>query len=240
MRRWLRRVGVWAAAACWLLCSGGGAREAGGAAAMAADPPLAALTFDDGPRKDATGRLLEGLALREVPATFFLVGCRVAGNEELLRTMAAGGHQIGIHTYDHTKLAGLDRARVAQQLDRSRAELTRVLGPGDYWLRPPYGLMDRAQAAWAGSPLILWSVDPEDWRDHDAARIAAAVLDRVQDGDIILLHDIYQNSVDAALAIADGLLARGYCLVTVEQLFALRGVEPENGVRYCKLPLPAG
>ena len=91
MQRWLRRAEVWALAACWLLCSGGGAREAGGAARLEAEPPLAALTFDDGPRQDATGRLLEGLSLREVPATFFLVGSRVAGNEELLRTMAAGG-----------------------------------------------------------------------------------------------------------------------------------------------------
>ena len=65
------------------------------------DPPLVALTFDDGPRSSTTGPLLDGLALREAPATFFLVGEMIPGNEDLVRRMAAEGHQIGIHTYDH-------------------------------------------------------------------------------------------------------------------------------------------
>lgn len=72
-------------------------------------PPLVALTFDDGPRSSTTGPLLDGLALREAPATFFLVGSRIPGNEELVRRMAAEGHQIGIHTYDHVELKGLSR-----------------------------------------------------------------------------------------------------------------------------------
>ena len=202
----------------------------------AEDPPLVALTFDDGPRNLTTGPLLEGLALREVPATFFLVGYRIEGSEDLIREMAAAGHQIGVHTFDHTTVAGLSRRDFDLQVGKTRAVLTQLLGPGDYWLRPPYGIVDDAARAWADSPLILWSVDPEDWKDSDTDRIVASVLEHVEDGDIILMHDIYYSSVEAALRIVDALLGEGYCFVTVEQLMALRGVEPESGCIYTALP----
>lgn len=200
------------------------------------EPPLAAITFDDGPRNTTTGRLLEGLSIREVPATFFLVGERIAGSEELIREMAAGGHQIGVHTYDHVKVAGLSRREFELQLSRTRAQLTEILGEGDYWLRPPYGIVDSTIERWADGPLILWSVDPEDWKDSDTDRIVAEVLDHVEDGDIILMHDIYDSSVDAALRIVDALRERGYCFVTVRQLLALRGEEPCAGKKYTRLP----
>ena len=102
--------------------------------------PLVALTFDDGPRPDTTGALLDGLALREVPATFFLVGERIEGSEELLLRMKQEGHQIGIHTYDHVLITQLTREEFNDQMDRTRQLLTELLGPGEYWLRPPYGL----------------------------------------------------------------------------------------------------
>jgi peptidoglycan/xylan/chitin deacetylase (PgdA/CDA1 family) len=198
--------------------------------------PLVALTFDDGPRDITTGRLLEGLALREVPATFFLVGSRIEGNEELLREMKAAGHQIGVHTYDHVMVTDLSRKDFDLQVGKTRALLAGTLGAGDYWLRPPYGIVDNSVKRWADGPLILWSVDPEDWKDKDTGRIVAAVTEHVKDGDIILMHDIYQSSVDAALDVVDILLDRGYCFTTVEQLMELRGIEPEKGVLYTCLP----
>ena len=204
------------------------------------DMPVVALTFDDGPRSSTTGRLLDELALREVPATFFLVGSRLAGREDLVRRMAAEGHQIGVHTYDHRAVDGLSRRDFDAQVGKTRAALAAILGDGDYWLRPPYGSLDETTRAWAGSPLILWSVDPEDWRDRDIHRIVSAVTEHVKDGDIILLHDIYDSSVDAALAIADDLTARGFTFVTVEQLAALRGVSPQAGVKYHKFPVNHG
>ena len=214
-------------------------RPAGGEARVeveTGDLPLVALTFDDGPRNLTTGPLLEGLALREVPATFFLVGYRIEGSEDLIREMAAAGHQIGVHTFDHTTVAGLSRRDFDLQVGKTRAVLTQLLGAGDYWLRPPYGIVDDTTRRWADSPLVLWSVDPEDWKDSDADRIVAAVLEHVEDGDIILMHDIYYSSVEAALRIVDALLAEGYCFVTVEQLMNLRGAEPENGQTYTALP----
>ena len=203
------------------------------------DPPLVALTFDDGPRSSTTGPLLDGLELREVPATFFLVGNRIPGNEDLVRRMAAGGHQIGIHTYDHVELRGLSRQDFDLQVGKTRALITRLAGDGSYWLRPPYGFLDRNAESWCGGPVILWSVDPEDWKDDDVDRIVAAVVEHVSDGDIILLHDLFPSSGQAALTIVDTLLEKGFCFVTVEQLMEARGVTPEAGARYRKIPPPA-
>lgn len=114
----------------------------------------------------------------------------------------------------------------------SGAQLRDILGDGEFWLRPPYGQTDDSTRAWADSPIVLWSVDPEDWKDHNAARIAAAVTEQVKDGDIILLHDIYHSSVDAAVQIVDELLRRGFCFVTVEDLLAWKGISPESGAVY--------
>ena len=232
---------TWAAALAGLvlLAAGPSARRAEPADAPVqvelADTPLVALTFDDGPRSSTTGPLLEGLALREVPATFFLVGSRIGGNEALVRQMAAEGHQLGVHTFDHVELRGLSRQDFDLQVGKTRALLAGLVGESSFWLRPPYGIFDQPAARWADSPLVLWSVDPEDWRDGDVDRVVAAVTEHVQDGDIILLHDLYATSVQAALRIVDILQQRGYCFVTVEQLMALRQRSPECGaaVRSC-------
>lgn len=196
------------------------------------DPPVVALTFDDGPRVSTTGRLLDELAVREVPATFFLLGHRIPGNEDLVRRMAREGHQIGIHTFDHVPVPGLSRQDFDLQVGGVRAQLRDILGDGEFWLRPPYGQTDDHTRAWADSPIVLWSVDPEDWKDHDVSRIVSAVTDQVKDGDIILLHDIYHSSVDAAVQIVDELLLRGFCFVTVEDLLAWKGISPEPGTVY--------
>lgn len=213
------------------------ARQAGAPAEVEVNsPPLVALTFDDGPRNKTTGPLLDGLALREVPATFFLVGSRIAGSEELIQRMKAEGHQIGIHTYDHVAVTDLSREDFDLQVGKTRARLVDILGQGDYWLRPPYGIIDQSVEQWCDCPLILWSVDPEDWKDEDVDRIVASVLEHVRDGDIILMHDIFATSVEAALRVVDALLAEGYCFVTVEQLMAQRGVQPQSGALYRRFP----
>lgn len=198
--------------------------------------PLVALTFDDGPRSGTTADLLDGLALREAPATFFLVGSCIEGREELVRRMADEGHQIGVHTYDHIRVAGLSRGEFDRQMGSTRALLMDILGQRSLWLRPPYGIVDSAVCRWADCPLILWSVDTEDWKDKNVSRIVSSVLEQVKDGDIILMHDIYPTSVQAALQIVDALQARGFCFVTVEQLMALRGKTPQAGALYLSLP----
>lgn len=209
-------------------------QSAGGEAEV--EVPVVALTFDDGPRSDTTSWLLEQLELREVPATFFMVGSRMPGNEDLIRQMKEQGCQIGVHTYDHVDVTGLSQTDFDLQIGKTRTLLREILGEGNYWLRPPYGFLDQGVRTWSDGPIILWSVDPEDWKDHDVERIVASVVERVEDGDVILMHDIYQSSVEAAIRIVDALEEKGFCFVTVEQLMARQGIAPEAGAIFPERP----
>ena len=200
------------------------------------DGPFVALTFDDGPKAETTSVLLDGLNRRGIHATFFVIGENVAGNEDLLLRMDREGHQIGLHTFHHRSLAQVSGADFYAEVDELRRALSGLLGREDFMLRPPYGMITPSNRARAGAPIILWSVDPEDWSDRDSDRQTAAILDHVADGSIILLHDIYAASVETALRVADELMARGYKFVTVEELFALRGMTPEHGREYRRLP----
>ena len=227
-------------AVLWLCyCPGTRGSRAVSAAVRLPDGPFVALTFDDGPRAETTSALLDGLSRRGIHATFFVIGENVEGSEELLLRMDREGHQIGLHTFHHRSLAEVNAADFYAEVDELRRALSSLLGREDFMLRPPYGMITPANRARAGAPIVLWSVDPEDWRDRDSDRQTAAVLDQVADGSIILLHDIYGASVETALRVADELMAKGYKFVTVEELFALRGMTPENGVEYRRLP-PAG
>ena len=212
-----------------------GSRTASGPARLP-DGPFVALTFDDGPKADTTAALLDGLSRRGVHATFFVIGVNVEGNEELLLRMEREGHQVGLHTFHHRSLSDVNGADFYAEVDELRRTLSGLLGQEDFMLRPPYGKIAPSNRARAGAPIILWSVDPEDWSDRDSGRQTAAILEQVTDGGIILLHDIYPASVETALRVVDELMAKCYKFVTVEELFALRGKTPENGVEYRRLP----
>lgn len=234
-RRWLGAGGLLAGL---LLCLGLGL-----AAVQTADRPglpvgapaperLLALTFDDGPRRSTTLPLLDGLAQRGVRATFFLVGRQVEGNEDIVLRMEREGHQVGIHSYEHKPLTGLNRADFYGEVGLLREQLTALLGHDSLLLRPPYGKVDEQVQRLAQAPIILWSIDPEDWSDDNSDRQVALVLDQVRDGSIILLHDIYPSSVDTALRVVDALLGQGYYFVTVAELFAARHISLQPGELY--------
>lgn len=188
-----------------------------------------AITFDDGPRRDTTTRLLDGLRERGASATFFLVGRQIAGHEDLVRRMKAEGHQVGNHTWSHVKLQGAAPATIACELDKTDALLQKILGAGSYWVRPPYGLICEEEKKLISVPMVHWSVDPMDWDLLNTGKVVHAVLSRAKAGDIILLHDSCPTSVEAAFVVIDTLQARGYCFVTVEELLALTGVQAVPG-----------
>ena len=192
-----------------------------------------ALTFDDSPNGALTERLLDGLKERGAHATFFIIGEQIEGQEPLLRRMAEEGHQIGNHTYTHRRLDN-SGAVGAQELARTEAALRDVLGGEDYWIRPPWGFASAETLREADVPLIYWTLDTEDWRVLNADRVAQCIISNVQSGDIVLLHDSYATSVDAALCAIDALSAEGYAFVTVEELFEQMDVEPETGCLYCR------
>jgi len=197
-----------------------------------AEGKYVALTFDDGPKEGTTDRLLDGLQERGASATFFVVGEQAVLHTDLLRRIKEEGHQIGNHTWSHVRLEGsppeVRRAEIAQ-VD---ALLTEVLGEGAYWLRPPYGQVSPGTEQEISVPMVKWSVDPRDWESRDRKKIVAAVLANTEPNSIVLLHDIYPASVEAALEIVDILQAQGYVFVTVEELLRLNGVTPQPGVLY--------
>ena len=212
--------------------SGGAAVPAEGGAELPAGEKFVALTFDDGPRRATTERLLDGLKERGAAATFFLIGEQIEANGDLVRRMAEEGHQIGNHTWSHQRLDGAAQDEAAQEVARTEAALEALLGGGTYWLRPPYGQVNAGTEASFGVPLVKWSVDPRDWESRDTGKVTQAILEHVEPNSIILLHDIYPTSVEAALRVVDRLQAEGYWFVTVEELLRINGVTPEAGVMY--------
>ena len=199
----------------------------------AEEAPMVALTFDDGPSGRFTRRLLEGLAQRKVCVTFLLCGYRLAENPQLAKQMLQQGHEIGLHGYSHKNMATMDPKQIAKELSDTLALLPEGYRP--VFFRPPGGAYSDAtlQAAKkCGFAVLNWSVDPLDWKNHDAAAVEAAVLSQVKNGDVILLHDLCDCSVDAALAIVDKLKAQGFRFVTASQLAKSRGITPQPGNVY--------
>lgn len=213
-----------------LCLPGGEAMPTDGGAEIPAGEKYVALTFDDGPRRGTTERLLDGLKERGAKATFFLIGQQIEDNAALVARMAEEGHQIGNHTWSHQRLDGILPDEAAQEVARTEAALEALLGGGEYWLRPPYGQV--AEGVELGVPMVKWCVDPRDWESRDAEKVTRAILDCVEPNSIILLHDIYSTSVDAALRVVDRLQEEGYWFVTVEELLWLNGITPEAGRMY--------
>lgn len=177
-----------------------------------------ALTFDDGPHPVYTPQLLDGLKERGVHATFFVVGKNILGNEALLKRMETEGHLIGNHTYSHVKLSELDIARACAEVEKTNALICEVTGKEPEFIRPPFGEWKKAMECSFEMIPVLWDVDPLDWTTKNTALVVERVLKDTKPGDIILLHDYYQSSVDAALEIVDALTERGYKFVTVDEL----------------------
>lgn len=205
--------------------------------ARAEEEKYVALTFDDGPSGRYTRHLLEGLRERDVKATFFLCGYRIAQYPELTRQLYAEGHEIGYHGYSHQIMAQMSRRDIARELQDTQALLPENCTP--QFLRPPEGKTSDALIQVAGArqlAILSWSVDPQDWATRDAVAVESAVLRTVQDGDIILLHDMTDSSVQAALEIVDRLKEDGFRFVTVSQLAELRNVTITPGRIYRRFP----
>ena len=196
-------------------------------------PKYVALTFDDGPSGRFTRRLLEGLAQRQVCATFLLCGYRIKDYPQLTQRIADEGHEIGLHGYSHKNMGKMTAREVTEEIKATDTLLPQGCQP--VFLRPPGGICGDGvvQAAKeAGLSLLLWSVDPKDWKVLDAPTVTAAVINQVQSGDVILLHDMTDSSVDAAFAIIDRLKKQGFTFVTVSQLASLQGYELRPGQVY--------
>lgn len=193
---------------------------------------LIALTFDDGPSVYTTPRLLDTLKNRGVKATFFVLGTMAQRAPDLLRREVAEGHEVASHTPYHNQLTLLSAAQVrAEALEMDRI-FTEILGTRPPFTRPPYGSFNAMVGEALGQPMILWSVDPQDWKDRNASVVCSRVVSATREGSIILVHDIHATTVDAVPCIVDTLRSYGYEFVTVSELAASRGVKMVNGRAY--------
>ena len=178
-----------------------------------------ALTFDDGPHPVYTKELLDGLKERGVQATFFVTGEHAQLHPDLIRRMQEEGHLIGNHTYSHIQLRSDNRKEFKKELEDTNRVIRDITGEEVLYVRPPYGSWDRTLEKELNMFPVLWSVDPTDWSCLNADIVRNRVVTKAQENDIILLHDYYATSVEAALLIVDELLAEGYEFVTVDELF---------------------
>lgn len=180
--------------------------------------PKVAITFDDGPSNSYTKKLLKGLKKRDVKATFFLTGERIQYSKKLVKRMHRDGHIIGNHTYSHVDLAKTDYNEAKKEIENTNKCIKEVTGEVPKYLRPPYGDWDENLLKETNMSIVLWSVDPEDWKDQNADVVANRVIKNTEPGDIILLHDIFKTSVEAAFKIIDALQEKGYHFVTIDKL----------------------
>ena len=217
---------------CLLACPRETVVPADSQADILTETKYVALTFDDGPKEGTTDRLLDGLQEQGASATFFLVGEQAAITQDLVKRIQTEGHQVGNHTWSHVRLEGKNSSALLEEIEHNERLLSEILGGENYWLRPPYGVIAPEIETQVTVPLIKWSVDPRDWESRDTDRIVEAVLESVEPNSIILLHDIYPASVDAALELVEILQKEGYLFVTVEELLRLNGITPQPGVFY--------
>lgn len=194
----------------------------------AVDPsrPMVALTFDDGPRASVTGRILDSLQQNGGRATFFMVGTNVDANAAVIRRMAEQGCEVANHTNDHKYLTKIGAEGIRSQVEAVNQKITSACGVSPVLMRPPGGYIDSGALSVLGSvnmPAIMWSIDTRDWQHRNAQKTIETVLSQVKDGDIILMHDIYEPTADAAQVLIPELTARGYQLVTVSELASFRG-----------------
>lgn len=177
-----------------------------------------ALTFDDGPHPEYTVQLLDGLKERGVQATFFVTGEHASLHPDIIQRMHEEGHLIGNHTYNHVKLQSDNRLEFKKELLMTNAVLQEITGEEVLYVRPPYGIWDRSFEKELNMFPVLWTIDPTDWYCLNADTVTKRVVKKAKENAIILLHDYYQTSIEAALRIVDELQKEGYEFVTVDQV----------------------
>lgn len=200
-------------------------------------PKMLALTFDDGPGQ-YTEELLDILAQYNAKATFFMTGSNgsfgVAHYPEAVRRMVELGCELGNHSYDHTKLSTLDAQGIADEYAKVDALISDITGGSITTLaRTPGGETDTSVTQAVGKPCIHWDLDTRDWETKDTQSTIDRVLGaNLEDGDVILMHDIWQPTIEACKTLIPELINQGFQLVTISEMAAAHGVELQNGVTY--------
>lgn len=195
---------------------------------------VVALTFDDGPYPPYTEQILDILKENNIPATFFVIGKNAEKHPELIERIAAEGHQLGNHTYNHVDLLKDDREKIAFEVDRTNKVVSAIIGTAPHVVRPPHGFRDAVvmeMMTERNLKVVEWSIMSRDWNNPGVDAIVSRTVSKVKNGSIILLHDgdgidskkSRMETVEATRLIIHELLAKGYKFVTVDEILARTG-----------------
>jgi len=189
------------------------------------DGPYIAMTFDDGPSATLTPKLLDLLAAHHIKATFFVIGENVAEHSEIVARAAREGHEIANHSWSHPNLGKMSGDSVRSQLQRTDDAIQNATGKRPTLMRPPYGSITAREKRWIhdefGYQIILWDVDPYDWKRPGPAVVRNRILKETQPGSIVLSHDIHPGTIEAMPSTFDALEAKGFKFVTVSELIRM-------------------
>lgn len=180
------------------------------------EPPKIALTFDDGP-SIYTESLLDGLKERGVQVTFFVIGKSAEEYPEIVEREAKEGHIVGNHTYNHVEITKLNVEEAREEIEKTNEILGNLTQKRIEYVRPPFGIWEE-ELDDLDMLSVMWSIDTLDWTTKNADEIVNKVVTQAEENDIILMHDCYESSVQAALRIVDLLQAEGFRFVTVDEL----------------------
>jgi peptidoglycan/xylan/chitin deacetylase (PgdA/CDA1 family) len=196
------------------------------------DGPYIAITFDDGPSATLTPKLLDLLAAHRIKATFFVIGENVAQHPDIVARAAREGHEIANHSWSHPNLAKLSDEGVRRQLWRTDDAIKSATGTRPTLFRPPYGSITEREKRWIhdefGYRVILWDVDPYDWKRPGPAVVRNRILQETQPGSIVLSHDIHLGTIEAMPSTFDALEAKGFKFVTVSELIRSAVAQPSR------------
>lgn len=193
--------------------------------------PMIALTFDDGPG-EYTEELINCLVENNAKATFFMLGQNVEAYPEIAKKLSDAGMELGNHSYSHPDLVTIGAEAAAQQVSNTDAALKAATGFEATVMRPPGGSFNDSVKAAINHPLIIWSIDTRDWATKSEDQTYQVVMDNAQDGSVVLMHDIHEWSVKAAIRMIPDLIAKGFKLVTVSELAEAKGETLQNGAAY--------
>lgn len=202
-----------------------------GAREIDPDKPMIAITYDDGPSKH-TPEILDILKENNSVATFFVLGSQVHANGDTLNRMIEDGNQVGNHTYNHKKLTTISDEELYKQIQGTDDLVYIATGYTPKVMRPPYGITSEELNSKIQKPIIQWSIDTRDWENRNAEMIVENILKDVKDGDIILMHDLYDSTVEASEIVIPELINRGFQLVTIDELSEYKEVSFIAGVNY--------
>ncbi len=190
-----------------------------------------AFTFDDGP-SNYTTEIVDALLLNESKATFFELGNRMKYNQDIVKYVINNGMEVGSHTYAHKNLNSLSEKEIIEEINSTNIIFNEITGDNIKYLRPPYGNYNEKVKKQVTTPMILWNIDTNDWLYRDSEKVYKHILEKAEDGDIVLMHDIYPETVEAVKEVLPVLKERGFKVTSISEASSIKGKVLEKKQAY--------